>query len=246
MVNIPKEKTKKQIDTTISFINNVGQVVRQVETKEKKVNTDEKKYGEELSNIVNYLADIALDQNIKSKPLWLEKIPSFIKIGELIKKYSYKIKTGIIDIPVGEYDVPEQQKQNLLTVPISAKGNTLIYGAPGSGKENFIMTLVYEAMNLYTPEDINFYIMDFGAEILKIFKSSPYVGDVIQIDEEEKIINLYKMLNNMMEQRKNLFSNYGGNFFNYNVKSGFKFQLINKCICKIFHDGWLISTYYVY
>lgn len=219
---IPKEKTKKQIDTTISFINNVGQVVRQVETKEKKVNTDEKKYGEELSNIVNYLADIALDQNIKSKPLWLEKIPSFIKIGELIKKYSYKIKTGIIDIPVGEYDVPEQQKQNLLTVPISAKGNTLIYGAPGSGKENFIMTLVYEAMNLYTPEDINFYIMDFGAEILKIFKSSPYVGDVIQIDEEEKIINLYKMLNNMMEQRKNLFSNYGGNFFNYNVKSGSK------------------------
>lgn len=219
---IPKEKTKKQIDTSISFINNVGQIIRKVETREKKVNVDEKKYGEELSNIVNYLADIATDQKIKCKPLWLDKIPSFIKIGELVKKYDYKSNVGIIDIPVGEYDVPEQQKQSLLTVPISAKGNTLIYGAPGSGKENFIMTLVYEAMKLYTPEDVNFYIMDFGAEILKIFKSSPYVGDIVQIDEEEKIINLYKMLNNMMEQRKNLFSNYGGNFFNYNAKSGSK------------------------
>lgn len=219
---IPKEKTKKQIDTSISFINNVGQIIRKVETREKKVNVDEKKYGEELSNIVNYLADIATDQKIKCKPLWLDKIPSFIKIGELVKKYDYKSNVGIIDIPVGEYDVPEQQKQSLLTVPISAKGNTLIYGAPGSGKENFIMTLVYEAMKLYTPEDVNFYIMDFGAEILKIFKSSPYVGDIVQIDEEEKIINLYKMLNNMMEQRKNLFSNYGGNFFNYNTKSGSK------------------------
>ncbi len=219
---IPKEKTKKPIDTAINFINNVGQVVRQVETREKKVDNNEKKYGEELSNIVNYLADIASEQKIKSKPLWLDKIPSFIKIGELVKKYSYKIKQGIIDIPVGEYDVPEQQRQSILTVPISAKGNTLVYGAPGSGKENFIMTLVYEAMILYTPEDINFYIMDFGAEILKVFKSSPYVGDIVQIDEEEKVVNLYKMLNNMMEQRKNLFSNYGGNFFNYNAKSGNK------------------------
>ncbi len=219
---IPKEKTKKQIDTTISFINNVGQIVRQVETREKKVNTNEKKYGEELSNVVNYLADIANEQKLKSRPLWLEKIPSFIKIGDLIKKYDYKLKTGLIDIPVGEYDVPEQQKQNLLTVPISTKGNTLVYGAPGSGKENFVMTLIYEAMVLYTPEDVNFYIMDFGAEILKIFKSSPYVGDVVQMDEEEKIVNLYKMLNNMMEQRKSLFSNYSGNFFNYNAKSGSK------------------------
>lgn len=223
---IPKEKTKKQIDTSISFINNVGQIIRQVETREKKVNIDEKKYGEELSNIVNYLSDIASEQKLKSRPLWLDKIPSFIKIAELVKKYDYKVKPGIIDIPVGEFDVPEQQKQSLLTVPISAKGNTLIYGAPGSGKENFIMTLVYESMSLYTPEDINFYIMDFGAEILKIFKPSPYVGDVVQIDEEEKIVNLYKMLNNMMEQRKNLFSNYGGNFFNYNAKSGSKVPTI--------------------
>ena len=219
---IPKEKTKKQIDTSISFINNVGQIIRNVETREKKANVEDKKYGEELSNVVNYLSDIAMEQNIKSKPLWLEKIPSFIKISKLIEKYKYKIKQGIIDIPVGEYDVPEQQKQSLLTVPISSKGNTIIYGAPGSGKENFIMTLIYESMNLYTPEDINFYIMDFGAEILKVFKGSPYVGDIIQIDEEEKIVNLYKMLNNMMEQRKNLLSNYGGNFFNYNLKSGSK------------------------
>lgn len=223
---IPKEKTKKPIDTTISFINNVGQTIRKVETREKKVNVDEKKYGEELSNIVNYLADIAAEQKLKCKPLWLEKIPNFIKIDNLINKYSFKPKPGIIELPVGEYDVPEQQKQSLLTVPISTKGNTLIYGATGAGKENFIMTLVYEAMNLYTPDDINFYIMDFGAEILKVFDKSPFVGDVLQIDEEEKIINLYKMLNSIMDQRKSLFQPYGGNFFNYNARSGNKIPTI--------------------
>lgn len=223
---VPKEKTKKPIDTTISFINNVGQVIRQIETKEKKIKNDDKKYGEELSNIVNYLSDLALDEKIKCKPLWLDKIPSFIKIENLINKYGFKIRPGIIDLPVGECDVPEQQKQSLLTVPISTKGNALIYGAPGSGKENFIMTLVYEAMNLYTPDDINFYIMDFGAEILKVFKGSPFVGDIIEIDEEEKIVNLYKMLNTLMEQRKALFQNYGGNFFTYNAKNSSKVPTI--------------------
>ena len=102
------------------------------------------------------------------------------------------------------------------------RGNTLLYGMAGSGKENFIMTMIYSAMCLYTPEDINFYILDFGAEILKIYNNSNYVGDVIQIDEEEKVGNLYKMITNIMEKRKNLFSNYGGSFFSYNAKSGMK------------------------
>ncbi|HIU40155.1 MAG TPA: type VII secretion protein EssC [Candidatus Aphodocola excrementigallinarum] len=219
---VPKEKTKKPIDTAINFINNVGQVIKNVATREKKVNKDEKKYGEELSNVVNYLADIAKEQKIKCKPLWLDKIPSFINIVNLISKYNFKPKANIIDIPVGEYDVPQEQKQNILTVPISARGNTLLYGATGSGKENFIMTMIYSSMCLYSTEEINFYILDFGAEVLKIYDTSNYVGDVIQIDEEEKIGNLYKMINSLMEKRKSLFSSYGGNFFNYNLKSGKK------------------------
>lgn len=223
---VPKEKTKKPIDTSISFINNVGQIIRKVETREKTANTEEKKYGEELTNIVNYLSDVATSQNIKSKPLWLDKIPSFIKISSLVEKYQFKIKPGIIEIPVGEYDVPEQQKQSLLTVSFSSKGNALIYGAPGSGKENFLMTLIYEAMMLYTPEDINFYIMDFGAELLKVFESSPYIGGIVQIDEEEKIVNLYKLINNLMEQRKEILKPYAGNFYNYNIKSGKKIPSI--------------------
>ena len=223
---IPKEKTKKPIDTSISFINNIGQVIRNVETRENKNVVNDKKCGEELSNIVNYLADIATEQKIKCKPLWLDKIPSFIKIDTLVNKYGFKPKQGIIELPVGEYDIPQQQKQSLLTVPVSEKGNALVYGSPGSGKENFIMTLIYESMKLYTPSDINFYIMDFGAEILNVFNGSPFVGDVVKIDDQEKIINLYKMLNTFMEQRKSLLQNYGGNFFNYNLKSGNKLSTI--------------------
>ncbi len=217
---IPAEKTKKPIDTSIEFINNVGQVIKKVETRKKDVSKSVKNMGEELSNVVNYLYDVANGENIKCKPLWLDKIPSFININNLISKYDFKTTKNLINIPVGEYDIPEQQSQNLLTVDFSARGNTLLYGATGSGKENFIETLIYSAMKLYTPEEINFYIMDFGAEILKIFSASPYVGDVVSLEENEKIKNLFKMISSMIEQRKNLFSSFGGNYYSYVTKSG--------------------------
>lgn len=223
---IPKEKTKKPIDTSISFINNVGQIIKVVETKEKTDTSNDKKYGQELTNVVNYLSDMALEQNLKAKPLWLDKIPSFIKINDLIKKYNFSVNQGIINLPIGEYDMPEEQNQNILTVQLSAAGNTLIYGSAGSGKENFIMTLIYSAMNLYTPSNINFYIMDFGTEVLNIFRSSPFIGDIINIDDEEKIVNLYKMLTKIMEERKELLQPYGGNFYNYNSKSSNKLPVL--------------------
>lgn len=217
---IPAEKTKKPLDTSIEFINNIGQVIKKVETKKKDINKQIKNMGEELSNIVNYLYDVAESENIKCKPLWLDKIPSFININSLISKYNFKTTKNIINIPIGEYDVPEQQSQKLLTVDFSTSGNTLLYGATGSGKENFIETLIYSAMKLYTPEEVNFYIMDFGAEILKIFSYSPYVGDVISLEEGDKIKNLFKMISSMIEQRKRLFSSFGGNYYSYIDKSG--------------------------
>lgn len=216
---IPAEKNKKPIDTSIEFINNTGQVIKKVETKEI-IKKPVENLGEELSNIVNYLYDVALEKKIKSKPLWLDKIPSFININNLISKYDYKPSKNLINIPVGEYDVPERQSQNLLIIDFSSKGNTLLYGATGSGKENFIMTLIYSAMKLYTPEEVNFYIMDFGAEVLKAFSNSLYVGDVVSLSDDEKIKNLFKMISSMLEQRKGLFSSYGGNYYSYISKGG--------------------------
>ncbi len=218
---IPKEKTKKPLDTKITFINNIGQVIAQADTR-KQDNKDQKNYGEELSNIVNYLADVAKEENIKCKPLWLDKIPSFIKIEDLINKYSFKVTPNILNIPIGEFDIPQEQRQSLLTVNFTNNGNSLLYGATGSGKENFLMTLIYSSMCLYSPSDVNFYIMDFGAEILKVFESSPYIGGVLNIDDDEKIEKLFKLISNFIEERKSLFSMYGGNYLSYVQKSGNK------------------------
>lgn len=216
---IPSEKVAKTLDTTINFIDNIGYTVKKVDTKVK-TETVVADVGEELLNIVKYLDNIAKEQNIKCRPLWLEKIPEDIRVENLAKKYNYQKEDYVINPIIGEYDIPSQQRQELLTLPLTKEGNSLIYGSSGSGKENFITTLVYSSSLYYSPNEINYYIIDFGSETLKMFNGYPIVGDILNSNDEEKIKNLYKMLNATIEERKILFSEYNGDYYTYCKNSG--------------------------
>ena len=62
--------------------------------------------------------------------------------------------------------------------------------------------------------------MDFGSETLKAFENAPQVGGVIVSSDEEKTINFIKMLHGEIERRRNLFSEYGGDYQEYIRNSG--------------------------
>ena len=215
---LPSDSIKKNIDTTVDFVNNIGYITKSIETKVEAKTTVN--LGEELINIVKYLSNIAEEENIKTRQLWLSRIPSFILVTDLIKKYSYKKTNFVLNPIIGEYDVPTMQEQRLLTIPFTTEGNALIYGIAGSGKENFITTMIFSSMIAYSPQEVNYYIMDFGSESLRYFDNSPYVGDIVYSSDVEKIDNLFKMIQKEMENRKSLFSNYNGDFVTYCKNSG--------------------------
>lgn len=215
---IPREKVKKNIDTNINFINNIGYIYKNIETKEKEINV--KSNGEELINIVKYLQDQAESLNIVTTPLWLEKIKDSIRIEDLALKYKYTKENFVINPIIGEYDVPKKQEQRLLTLPISKEGNTLVYGASGSGKENFVTTLIYSSMLYYSAKELNYYIVDYGSGSLNIFKDSSIVGDIVTPDDTDKLSNLFKLLQTNIDERKKLFQDYNGDYYNYCKNSG--------------------------
>lgn len=215
---IPSENIKKTIDSSLSFINNTGYVIKNVESKEEVEILDKK--GEELLNIVKYLQDCAEKENIHTKPLWLSKMPSYISVTDLINKYNYKKEKFILNPVIGEYDVPNMQKQHILTIPFTEEGNLIVYGMAGSGKENFITTMIYSSSLAYTPDEVNYYILDFGAEVLRYFDNCPIVGDILYVGDAEKVKNLFKMISDKIEERKKLFSSYNGDYVTYCQKSG--------------------------
>lgn len=221
---IPTDKLKKKVDSSIDFIDNIGYVVKSVDQDKKGSNT--RNNGEQLSNIVNYLIQESQKANISSRKLWLDRIPDIILVDNLKKKYSYKIEENIINPVIGEYDDPGDQKQGLLTLNLSNDGNAIIYGSSGSGKSVLISSLIYSTIIDHGVDEVNFYILDFGSEVLKIFYKAPQIGDILLINDTEKIGNLFKTLYSIMNERKKLFVNYNGDFNFYNKKSSKKLPLI--------------------
>ena len=220
---IPTDKPKKKVDNSINFIDNIGYAYKNVDD-EKDSNQTSKE--EQLSSVINYLIDVAKEEKIEVKQLWLDKIPELIYVDELAKKYNYVVEHGVINPIIGEYDDPANQRQDLLTLNLSKGGNTIVYGAAGSGKNTFISSLVYSTITNHSAEEVNFYIMDFGSEIFRTYKKAPQVGDVLLVNDTEKVNNLFKMLFNKLSERKKILADYNGDFNYYNKKSDKKMPLI--------------------
>ena len=212
----PSDFRQKKVDMGIDFINNFGQVFKTIGNNKKK---NIKSSGEEITNIINYLDDIADKEHIMVNQLWLNKIGAFIKVEALKNKYNYQ-KDIMINPVIGEFDDPVNQQQHLLTLPISELGNTLIYGIPGSGKELVLTTTIYSCVTTYSPDEVNFYILDFASETMQNLRSLPHVGDVLLVNDKDKLENLFKLINTYLEQRKQLFINYAGSIIEYEKATG--------------------------
>ena len=78
------------------------------------------------------------------------------------------------------------EEQGLLEIDL-AKGNIAIMGQIGSGKENLISTIIWSSIVEHTPHEINYYVIDMGAETLKKFSKFPHVGEVVTQEDNDKI-----------------------------------------------------------
>ena len=163
----PTDRILKSYEDDISIIDDNGNIIKKINNSVKKENQVD--MGEQLTNIVKTLYDISIRDNIKSQSLWLPSLNPVMYINNLIKKYNYNQEKYIIEPIIGEYDVPENQFQDKLTINLNNCGNVVIYGNAGSGKENLLETLIYSTCIYHSTDEVNFYILDFGAEVLSVF-----------------------------------------------------------------------------
>ncbi|MBP5678410.1 MAG: type VII secretion protein EssC [Bacilli bacterium] len=220
----PTEKRKKKVDQSITIVDNVGTPIKSLDTKQNDIMIQSK--GEEITNIIKYIVTEAEKEKIEVEQLWLPRIPDVIYTDDLKKKYHYKPKRNIINPIIGEYDDPDNQAQNLLTLPLSELGNTIIFGSAGNGKELMLAGIIYSAITGHNSNEVNFYILDFGAETLTMFRNAPHVGEVILSGDAEKIANTFKFISNLLEERKKIFTDYNGSFDFYINHGGKQIPLV--------------------
>ena len=208
---MPTDRISQEEEKSIIVIDNIGRHIG--ETKIKNINANA--YSKQLIEIVKYIQKLAEEEHIQTRQLWLEPLNENIYLEELKQKYHYTPENPKqIQVVMGEIDKPRQQLQEIFTVSLEP-GNIIIYGAANSGKEIFLNTFVYELIHTYSADYINLYLLDLGAETLKIFANAPQVGDVVLNGEREKIVNLLKMLRDEISIRKGKFLEYGGDYQSY-------------------------------
>ncbi|MBE6920036.1 MAG: type VII secretion protein EssC [Ruminococcaceae bacterium] len=213
----PSDVVEKPVDTSIQVVDSLGRPVITVKPSQKAAIGGKTK---QIVSIVKYLSDLASDEGVTARTLWLEPIPSHIYVNQLEEKYAIRSYGTELNPVVGEYDDPFNQKQGVLTIPLSKEGNCLVFGATGNGKTTFATTLCYSLIKNHTPDEVNLYLLDYGSETLKAFASAPHVGGIVTASENEKCVNLLKMLLKEMETRKSLFSSFGGDYASYCKTSG--------------------------
>lgn len=102
---------------------------------------------------------------------------------------------------IGVYDDPDTQYQGDAFFNFD-NDNTIIIGASQTGKTNLLQLILREIASVKKANEANFYILDFGAMILKNFEKLNHVGGVVIPSEEEKLKNLFKLLMQELDSRK--------------------------------------------
>ena len=213
----PSAKVIKDQDDAVSVINTNGRMIADANIDRFATIKDPPK---QLDVITKYICKICEEEEIEHWKMWLEPISDLIYIDDLAEKYSGEKEDKFVLNPIiGEFDDPMHQTQSILRVPITSGGNVIIYGSAGNGKEMFIEAMCYSLLDKHTPQEVNIYILDFGAEMLNAFAKAPHIGDVILSHETEKVCNLLKLMEDKFENRKKLFSQFGGDMMQYNMQS---------------------------
>lgn len=162
---------------------------------------------DELSAVVDHIVQVAQRAEIrKLAGPWLPELPSYLTLQQIVQPNMFNGEgwgqNEGLRIPVGIFDYPQMQKQNVLYMDLQAQGHYGIYGAPGTGKTTLLKTVVTSLAQSYTPEEVNCYVIDCGGRSMAALADLPHVGDVVLDFQEEKLRKLCQLLEHQIDVRK--------------------------------------------
>jgi S-DNA-T family DNA segregation ATPase FtsK/SpoIIIE len=214
----PSDKLVKTVDKSVNFIDDAGTIIKSMQNTS--TNKDVQSKGEQISAIMDVIIDVAKQTNKVSRKLWLDSIPALIYEENETQKYNYVRDNLNIEAILGEYDSPETQEQGIVKYNYIKDGNLAVYGNDSVEKEMFLKALIYTTTKYFTANLINYYIVDYGSESLRVFDSLPHVGGSVHLGEVEQLNSLLKLVDDEIKVRKDKFVNYGGRYENYIRESG--------------------------
>ncbi|MDN4597348.1 FtsK/SpoIIIE domain-containing protein [Leifsonia virtsii] len=125
---------------------------------------------------------------------WLDELAGVYDLGLLRQRTDSELLLGVADIP-------DRQEQRPVYFNPDVDGNLAVFGTGGSGKSTVLRTLASAAAITPRGGPVHVYGLDFGAGSLRMLEKLPHVGSIIPGDDPERIIRLFRMLKETLEDR---------------------------------------------
>ena len=119
-------------------------------------------------------------------------------------------EAGTLRVPLGTVDLPLEQRRETLVLDLSgAGGNFALVGGPQTGKSTALRTIVQALSLTYTPQEVQFYVMDFGGGTFAGFADAPHVAGIATRDTEEVRTRMIAEIAAIMDDRERYFRQNG-------------------------------------
>ncbi|GGM51557.1 type VII secretion protein EccC [Longimycelium tulufanense] len=149
---------------------------------------------------------------------------------------------GQLIVPVGVVDKPYEQKRDVLWADVSGgAGHMAVVGGPQSGKSMLLRTMIMSMALTHTPQEAQFYCLDFGGGSLATVADLPHVGAVAGKLDPDLVRRTIAELNALMGEREQRFRQLGidsMNAFRHRRRRG---EITDDPFGDVFLviDGWL-------
>ncbi|HLI38750.1 MAG TPA: type VII secretion protein EccCa [Streptosporangiaceae bacterium] len=159
-------------------------------------------------------------QGTPARRIWLPPLDVPPTLGELLPPLSVTEKDGYtaqdpawrgrLRAVTGIVDRPFEQRRDLLWADLSAAaGHAAVVGAPRSGKSTVARTLICSLALLHTPEEVQFYCLDFGGGALGALAGLPHTGGVATRLETDRVRRTVAEVEALLARREREFARLG-------------------------------------
>ena len=119
-------------------------------------------------------------------------------------------RLGALTVPLGTVDRPREQRRDTLSVDLSGSaGHVAVVGGPRSGKSTLLRSIVTSMALTTTPQETQFYVLDFGGGTFSPLARLPHVSGVATRSEKDVVTRIVAEVQGIVDRREAYFRRMG-------------------------------------